>query len=110
LLHDTLNGANASLSHDLTLFIQSVVSESTGLIVSRQVLTEFVASLPSLQNAEQKRAVLQSVLAILQPRAVTFEEQITSLRLTLADLLEAEEDWAECAKTLMAIPLDSGHR
>ena len=110
LLHSTLQQSSSSLASDLTLYIESVVAESTGLIVSRQVLTEFVSAVTSIQNAEQKRNILQSVIAVLQPRAVTFEEQISALRLMLADLLEAEEDWSDCAKVLMAIPLDSGHR
>jgi COP9 signalosome complex subunit 4 len=109
LLHQTLK-QSSSLTADLHAFLQAVVAESTGLIVSRQVLSETVAALATLTDADIQKQVLQNAVAVLQPRAVTFEEQITALRMLLADLLEKDEDWAGCAQTLMAIPLDSGHR
>ncbi|CEH17109.1 COP9 signalosome, subunit CSN4 [Ceraceosorus bombacis] len=43
-------------------------------------------------------------------RVLSFEEQTSSLRLHLADLLENDEEWAEAAGVLQGIPLDSGHR
>ena len=39
---------------------------------------------------------------------VSYEEQVTTMREGLADCYEAEEDWAEAAKTLAMIDLDSG--
>ena len=44
----------------------------------------------------------------LQPRVVSFEEQVTTLREHLASLLEQEEDWSRAAQTLAGIDLDSG--
>jgi COP9 signalosome complex subunit 4 len=35
--------------------------------------------------------------------------QISALKLQLADLLEADEDWQEAAKVLMGVPLDSNN-
>ena len=39
---------------------------------------------------------------------VSYEEQVTSLREQLADVLIDEEDWNKAAKTLAGIDLDSG--
>ena len=49
-----------------------------------------------------------STLDKLQPRVVSFEEQVTTLREHLASLLEGEEDWSRAAQTLAGIDLDSG--
>jgi COP9 signalosome complex subunit 4 len=49
-----------------------------------------------------------SALDSLQPRVVSYEEQVTAIREQLAELLEEEEDWAKAAKVLAGIDLDSG--
>ena len=49
-----------------------------------------------------------SALDALQPRVVSYEEQVTAIREQLAELLEDEEDWAKAAKVLAGIDLDSG--
>ena len=49
-----------------------------------------------------------SALERVQPRVVSYEEQVTTMREGLADCYEAEDNWAEAAKTLAMIDLDSG--
>lgn len=49
-----------------------------------------------------------SALTRVQPRVVSYEEQVTGIREQLAELLEEEEDWAGAAKILAGIDLDSG--
>lgn len=39
---------------------------------------------------------------------VSYEEQVTTIREQLAELLEDEEEWAKAAKVLAGIDLDSG--
>ena len=56
------------------------------------------------------RASARSTLAVVQPRVVSYEEQVTGVREQLAGLLEEEEDWAGAAKVLSGIDLDSGAR
>lgn len=46
----------------------------------------------------------------LQPRVVSFEEAVTALRESLAELLVAQERWANAAQVLAAIDLESGAR
>ena len=51
---------------------------------------------------------MRSALDMIQPRVVSYEEQVTALREQLAGVLESEEDWARAAQTLAGIDLDSG--
>lgn len=51
---------------------------------------------------------LCSLLDRIQPRVVSYEEQVTTVREHLASLLEKEEDWSKAAQTLAGIDLDSG--
>ncbi|TKY85278.1 hypothetical protein EX895_006358 [Sporisorium graminicola] len=67
-------------------------------------------SAPAIVDRDTRRQLLENALEQLQPRVLSFEEQASSLRIQLAALLEAEEDWNEAARVLLAIPLDSGHR
>lgn len=67
-------------------------------------------NMPPIADNDTRRQMLENALEQLQPRVLSFEEQASSLRMQLASLLEAEEDWNEAARVLLAIPLDSGHR
>lgn len=49
-----------------------------------------------------------STLEKIQPRVVSFEEQVTFIRESLAGLLEQEEEWTKAAQILAGIDLDSG--
>ncbi len=49
-----------------------------------------------------------SLLDKIQPRVVSYEEQVTTVREHLASLLEQEEEWSKAAQTLAGIDLDSG--
>ena len=44
----------------------------------------------------------------IQPRVVSFEESVTTIRENLAALQESEEEWSKAAQTLAGIDLDSG--
>ena len=58
-------------------------------------------------NVKALRA-MHSALEHIQPRVVSFEEQVAVLREALARLYEAEEDYTQAAHTLAGIDLDSG--
>ncbi|CAG8448494.1 2242_t:CDS:2 [Acaulospora morrowiae] len=105
------SSANESiLAEELEKFVDHIVQEQVGLVVSRQVLTEFVQGVDKIENSEIKKRVLHFALGKVQPRVVSFEEQISTLREKLAEIYENEESWLEAAKVLQGIPLDSGHR
>lgn len=118
-----------------SLYLQNAVfgdqnSTGGGLVIGRQALSAFeqeIAAVAAKHGSEQdesmqdvdapaiadpstRRQVLENSLEQLQPRVLSFEEQASSLRIQLASLLEAEEEWKEAAQVLFAIPLDSGHR
>ena len=57
---------------------------------------------------DHRRHGLCSLLDRIQPRVVSYEEQVTTVREHLASLLEKEEDWSKAAQTLAGIDLDSG--
>jgi COP9 signalosome complex subunit 4 len=44
----------------------------------------------------------------VQPRAVSYEEQVTVIREQLSELYEAQEEWSKAAHALAGIDLDSG--
>lgn len=129
---DLLEATSAYLRHAV---FSNQNSTGGGLVIGRQALTAFehhagrVAeqyesqqrdkdrmqdddddSTPPIADRDTRRQLLEDALEQLQPKALSFEEQASSLRMQLASLLEAEEDWNEAARVLLAIPLDSGHR
>lgn len=76
--------SSTNLAHDSQLFLQAVVSEGTGLVVSRQVLSEYVKALAAqppaaaaLQDSEVKRRIIEQSIELLTPRVVTYEEQVS---------------------------------
>jgi COP9 signalosome complex subunit 4 len=128
LLQRSLKDENNSIG-DICLLISTVVNEEqVGLVVARQVLDELSKLIPEIRRPrEWKQELIQSVLRVLQPRLVSFEEwvselrylnlhdtlstrQATALRYQLADMFEEEEEWSEAAKVLTGISLESSNR
>lgn len=130
--NDLLEATSAYLRHAV---FSDQNSQGGGLVVGRQALTALEhhaariaeayesqqrdkdrmqddedGSVPPIADRDTRRQMLENALEQLQPRVLSFEEQASSLRMQLAGLLEAEEDWNEAARVLLAIPLDSGHR
>ncbi|KAF5387669.1 hypothetical protein D9615_000441 [Tricholomella constricta] len=103
----------SALVADLHNLVDTVVNQdSVGLVVGRQVLSELVKILgeASIKDVELRKRVVEDTLNTVQPRIVSYEEQVNTLRFQLADLLEEEEEWSEAARVLMGISLDSGQR
>jgi len=46
----------------------------------------------------------------VQPRVISFEEQVASIRQHLAEIYEKEENWKGAAKVLNGIPLETGQK
>ena len=46
----------------------------------------------------------------VQPRVISFEEQVACIRQHLADIYERENDWHEAATVLTGIPLETGQK
>jgi COP9 signalosome complex subunit 4 len=69
----------ASIPSDLRIFVNAVVNQdNAGLVVGRQVLSELVRMLGEgiLKDHELRKRVVEDTLAIVQPRIVSYEEQV----------------------------------
>nr|GAT59451.1 constitutive photomorophogenic 8 [Mycena chlorophos] len=102
-----------SMASDLRALVDTVVNtDSVGLVVGRQVLSELVKILGDgvVKDVELRKTLVQETLAVIQPKIVSYEEQVNILRFQLADILEEEEEWSEAARVLMGTSLDSGQR
>ncbi|KAL5217575.1 hypothetical protein ABZP36_018259 [Zizania latifolia] len=90
-------------------FIDHMVSDEVPLVVSRQLLQTFAQELGKLEPDAQKE-VAHYALTQIQPRVVSFEEQVVVIREKLAELYESEQQWSKAAQMLSGIDLDSGIR
>ncbi|KAK3030544.1 hypothetical protein RJ639_039574 [Escallonia herrerae] len=90
-------------------FIDHMLSDDVPLVVSRQLLQTFAQELGRLEPEAQKE-IAYYTLTQIQPRVVSFEEQVLVIREKLAELYESEEQWSQAAKMLSGIDLDSGMR
>ncbi|XP_068654672.1 COP9 signalosome complex subunit 4 [Aristolochia californica] len=90
-------------------FIDHMVSDDVPLVVSRQLLMTFAQELGRLDPESQKEIALYALTQI-QPRVVSFEEQVLVIREKLAELYESEQQWSKAAQMLSGIDLDSGIR
>ncbi|RWR95695.1 COP9 signalosome complex subunit 4 [Cinnamomum micranthum f. kanehirae] len=90
-------------------FIDHMVSDDVPLVVSRQLLQTFAQDLGRLQPESQKE-IAHYALAQIQPRVVSFEEQVLVIREKLAELYESEQQWSKAAQMLSGIDLDAGIR
>ncbi|KAF8639949.1 hypothetical protein AX17_001199 [Amanita inopinata Kibby_2008] len=114
LIHHAISQSDpAVVVADIHTLVHTVVNQdNVGLVVGRQVLAELVRALAqgTVKDADLRRRIVEDTLATVQPRIVSYEEQVNSLRFQLADLLEEQEEWSEAGRILMGISLDSGQR
>nr|ABR18081.1 unknown [Picea sitchensis] len=90
-------------------FIDHMVSDDVPLVASRQLLQIFAQELGQLEPDAHKE-IAHYALAQIQPRVVSFEEQVSIIREKLAELFETEQQWSKAAQMLSGIDLDSGIR
>jgi COP9 signalosome complex subunit 4 len=74
-------------------------------VVSGSVLRFFANELNTLP-LEIKKTISSKSLELLEPRAVSFDEQISLIKVVLADILEEEADYMEAAKLLASISME----
>jgi len=103
------NTDKEELMNGMKVFIDAVVQESVSLVVSRQLLTE-VAKLICGMAAEELKVLAQYTLQKVQPRVISFEDQVASIRQSLADVFERENRYRDAAQALTGIPLETGQR
>uniref|UniRef100_A0A8C5D9B4 COP9 constitutive photomorphogenic homolog subunit 4 (Arabidopsis) n=1 Tax=Gouania willdenowi TaxID=441366 RepID=A0A8C5D9B4_GOUWI len=109
ILEKAVQFTDADQLESLKAFVEAMVNENVSLVISRQLLTDFCTHLPSLPDATAK-AVYHFTLEKIQPRVISFEEQVASIRQHLATIYEKEGDWRNAAQVLVGIPLETGQK
>lgn len=109
ILDQVLTLGEEQLVEGLKLFIEAIVNENVSLVISRQLLSETGTTLAQLEDSIAK-AVSHFTLDIVQPRVISFEDQVVTIRTHLADIYEREQNWSEAAKVLVGIPLETGQK
>lgn len=97
------------LVETLKVLIEAIVNENVSLVISRQVLTDVSLKLNHLPD-EISKAVSHYTLEKVQPRVISFEEQVATIRQHLADIYERNQVWKEAANVLVGIPLETGQK
>lgn len=93
----------------LKVFVEAIVNEHVSLVISRQVLNDVSIQLNKLPDEESKQ-VSHFTLDKVQPRVISFEEQVAGIRQHLADIYERNQMWREAANVLVGIPLETGQK
>ncbi|XP_067003342.1 COP9 signalosome complex subunit 4 [Anabrus simplex] len=109
ILDSLLTLTGDELVETLKVFIEAIVNENVSLVISRQILTDVSTQLVGLPDFISK-AVSHYTLDKVQPRVISFEEQVASIRQHLADIYEREQCWREAANVLVGIPLETGQK
>ncbi|XP_051539289.1 COP9 signalosome complex subunit 4 isoform X6 [Myxocyprinus asiaticus] len=109
ILEKALQFTSAEQLEALKAFVEAMINENVSLVISRQLLTDFCTHLPNLPDGTAK-AVCHFTLEKIQPRVISFEEQVASIRQHLATIYEKEEDWRNAAQVLVGIPLETGQK
>lgn len=89
--------------------ISPVVNEHVSLVISRQLLTDVSQQLGRLPD-NVSQSVSHFTLDKVQPRVISFEEQVASIRQHLALIYERQQNWHEAANVLVGIPLETGQK
>nr|CAD2201320.1 unnamed protein product [Meloidogyne enterolobii] len=104
---------SSQLIEILQKLVETVVNnESTSMVVSRQFIADIADRLKSIvvHNNDLVINLANVVLNQLQARAIAYEEQSNQIRIILADSYEKTGNFEQAARTLVAIPLETGQR
>lgn len=90
-----------SKSEHLKIYIESIINENVSLVISRQLLTE-VANIVATLSPTISKEISHYALEKVQPRVVSFEEQVGVIRKHLAQIYEQEGKWKDAAQVLVS--------
>lgn len=79
LVPEILAQSPSSVAKEVHTLVDHVVNQDTaGLVVARQVLSELVKGLGegAIKDAELRRKIIEDTLETVQPRIVSYEEQV----------------------------------
>ncbi len=94
---------------EIKSLVDLLINESVGLVISRQLFSDLCALLTSL-TTEEAKLVANYALDKIQPRAISFEDQVTSYRQFLSEVYESECEWKKAANILSGIPLETSQK
>jgi len=103
------NGPEKDLAESLQALVDQMVNENVSLVVSRLILSDVATALTKLPDAIS-REVAHYTLDKVQPRVISFEEQVATIRQHLAQIYENQQVWREAAQVLTGIPLETGQK
>jgi len=109
ILDSIMSSGKEEVAEGLKALIRAVVSENVNLVISRKLLTGIGIQLLTIETTTSKN-VAHYALDIIQPRAISFEDQVVMLRFHLAEIYEKEENWQQAAEMLIGIPLETGQK
>lgn len=109
ILDMIIGGPESELVESLQTFIEAIVNENVSLVISRQILTDISTHLSKLPD-DISKAVSHYTLDKVQPRVISFEEQVASIRQHLSSIYERHHNWKDAASTLVGIPLETGQK
>ncbi|KAK8069170.1 PCI domain-containing protein [Apiospora phragmitis] len=87
-----------TISDDLKAILEAVFSSSIGIVLVRAIVSQFVATLKSLNNADLWIEVGQHTLGLLAAQQSTYLDQAAEICELIADGHEQNEDNLEAAK------------
>jgi len=90
-------------------FVDLLINESVGLVISRQLFSDLCSLLTDF-SIEEAKFVANYALEKIQPRAISFEDQVTSYRQFLSEIYEKEGEWKKAANMLNGIPLETSQK
>ncbi|KAK6627823.1 COP9 signalosome complex subunit 4 [Polyplax serrata] len=109
ILDVILTSASNEIIDSLRVFIDAIVNENVSLVISRQILTDVSTQLSNLPDNVSK-TIAHFTVEKVQPRVISFEEQVANIRQHLAEIYEREHNWREAANVLVGIPLETGQK
>ena len=102
--------STSELSSNLSIFVDSVLGESLGIVAARPLLGAYVHTLKRISNPAIKVESGRHALQSLESRVVSFEEQDAAIREIIADAFQEQYEYVEAAKVLQGIQLESSQR
>ncbi|KFA49164.1 hypothetical protein S40293_06138 [Stachybotrys chartarum IBT 40293] len=100
----------ATAIDDLNAIADSFFGQALGVVATRAVMGEFVATVRELRDDGLCIAVGDRTLALLASQPSSFLDATATIRELVATAHENREDFLDAAKVLAEIPLDSSQR
>jgi len=110
LLESTFNiESREERIEEIKAFIDLIINESVGLVISRTLFTDLCQLLCKL-TIEESKTISIYALDKIQPRGISFEDQVTNYRQYLSEIYEREGDFKKAANILSGIPLETSQK